>query len=298
MYNVSTNSWKVTTPMPTPRQAAGFAVDPVQARAFVVGGNGVSIFAHLEPGDPRVALAAVHFFDAHDQSWTALQGLPHGVYAPGVAVFNNTLYVFGGMDNFLNPVSDVWALPLDQPGASWVAKSSMPLEIGGFSLAALDDNIYVLGGAAGSSNSRHYVAKTMVYNVPNNSWVTLQADMPTPVVYAGAALGANSTIVVVGGGKQDSQNVVAVDVVQQYLPSQDKYQTLASLYGARNCVSAAQFSDQFIFTVGGFGVGATAQTTNGNNLLRDVDMYDFVSKRWSTRAPLPLPRANGALVVM
>lgn len=283
--------------MPTPRQSVGYAVDPIQPRVFVVGGNAVSIMSHYQAGDAQLALPTVESFDTRTQNWTGWPDLPHGMFAPGAAVVNNTLYVIGGTNRHLDQVANVWALPLNQPNATWVAKAGLSIGLGGFSVAVLNTTIYVLGGVNHDDLGDHYYKNTRVYNVQEDSWSTRAAAMDTAVVFAGASPTPNASILLFGG-RTDSAEYAITNALQMYQPGTDTFQTVSALYGQRSCLEAAQLSDQFIIVAGGYGVGTTAEASGGNNILRDVDMYDLVSQQWSTRAPLPLPRAAGAAVVV
>ena len=71
----------------------------------------------------------------------------------------------------------------------WKVVSQLPTGRSAFSTAVVDEKIYLIGGLLfeNEKGNTRGLSTVEVYDTKNNSWQRL-ADMPTPRLYAGAAV--------------------------------------------------------------------------------------------------------------
>jgi len=97
IYDPETNMWTLGEPLPAPLVvwAAAGATTGLYAptRLYVIGGT----------PDGIKSVNATQIYDPRTNSWTTGALMPTARGALSVTVVNDTLYVIGGMDNFLNP---------------------------------------------------------------------------------------------------------------------------------------------------------------------------------------------------
>jgi len=137
VYDASSNRWNPLAPMPTPRNsAAGAAVNGV---LYVIGGRTVS--------DGNVA--NVEVYDPLSDRWERARPMPKAQAGLAASVINDKIYVFGG--EYFDPrpggvFSEAWEYdPYDD---HWRAIAAMPRPRHGLGAVAMDNAIYVMGGAA------------------------------------------------------------------------------------------------------------------------------------------------------
>jgi N-acetylneuraminic acid mutarotase len=178
--------WDEVAQLPTPRFL--MSAEKVGNLIYIMGGI-------LPSAVPTTQVLA---FNPADSSFQARKPLPKPLAAMATAVYDNKIYVFGGIPFSqgppskkcykYDPVSDTWSELLDLP--------TIPR---GYAIAeVLNDKIYIIGGIAESSVTTHNLVE--VFNPLLDNWVTdTVAQMPTPRGYMGSAV-FNNKIYVFGGG--------------------------------------------------------------------------------------------------
>jgi len=109
----------------------------------------------------------------------------------------------------------------------------------------------------------------------NLSWM-MRAPMPTPRGGAGAALGRDGKIYVIGGFLYPN----SLTDNQAYDPSTDTWITRAPMPTARNGMSAVAANDGRLYVIGG---------NDGGVALGANEAYDPITDTWIARAPMPTP---------
>jgi len=113
------------------------------------------------------------------------------------------------------------------------------------------------------------------------TWVDM-SPMPTPRYSTSVAVSREQRIYVIGG---DNWYCTPLTTVEEYAPGPNTWRARAALPTGRWGLGAATGADGRIYAIGGFG-GAC-----GNTALGTVEAYDPKSNTWTTRAPMPTPRA-------
>lgn len=167
------------------------------------------------------------------------------------------------------------------PGGAWATRAPMPTARHKLAAAALDGKVYAVGGIAESMGRA--VATVEAYDPATQTWAA-RAPMPT-ARYHLAAAAVNGKLYAVGGA-----NPLHTSAVEEYDPATDTWATRASLPAPRDFLAVAAANGK-LYAVGGIGgVGTRVR------VLTTVEEYDPATDHWTTRAPMPTPRAYAAAV--
>jgi N-acetylneuraminic acid mutarotase len=122
------------------------------------------------------------------------------------------------------------------------------------------------------------------YDPQTDRWT--EPPIPTPRTSAGAAVGPDGRIYMIGGDCANSKT--ANNVAEAYDPKTDRWSRLSMLPTPRDspCAVAAKCADGrvLIYTIG----GRDFRGPNGN--LGSVEAYDPATDTWTPKAPMPTPR--------
>jgi hypothetical protein len=155
---------------------------------------------------------------------------------------------------------------------SWTSLANLPGAIteAGAAYAAVNDKIYVFGGANGSYRNTVYI-----YDIALDSWTT-GANMPTPSIDVGAAYySSNQRIYIIGGG-------FSLDQTWEYNPVANTWATGRTPKPSSANGSTTSIVGQFIYVMGGT-YGATENYR-----------YDVVNDTWASRSPLTTGSVDAA----
>lgn len=235
---------------------------------------------------------------------TTLTNLPYDLpsalaYGQGAAS-GSTFYVAGG-------VSDARAAVLTQDvyrfsGSSW-STLTLPAARGGCSVAALNGDVYVVGGFQNPQGGQYleygtdftqWVSNT-VFKYDGASWITI----PATLNYARgdmAAVTLNNRIYVFGGATYDYFDAVPKSCVESLAATSSAWRIEASMPTARYG-AAAVVANGLIYVIGG--------NVNGGFPVGSVEVFNPVTGTWSIRPPLKKTRGyvsaaflNGQIVVV
>ena len=172
----------------------------------------------------------------------------------------------------------------------WKVISQLPTGRSAFSTAVIDGKIYLIGGLLFAHEKGTFGLSTVeVYDTKNNSGQRL-ADMPTPRLYAGAAV-VDGKIYVVGGYRVIDRSMKILKAVEVYDPQTDTWERKQDMSIPRRQ----------------FGIGVVAgkiYAIGGENLFEDpslldhVEVYDPVSDTWTKRADMPTRRDEVKVAVV
>lgn len=137
LYDAADDGWHPLRPMPTARNSAAGAV--AGGVLYVIGGRTVT------DGNS----AAVEVYDPLSDRWEKARPMPKAQAGLAAATLNGKIYVFGG--EYFSPAgggvfSEAWEY--DPREDRWRAVAAMPRPRHGLGAVALENAIYVLGGAS------------------------------------------------------------------------------------------------------------------------------------------------------
>lgn len=205
VFDMSTQTWSPRRPSPAPPTHAALATDG--RYIYAAGGQ----YGGGIPGRPS---SDVWRYDTVDDLWTrdALPDLPEARYGGAMSLVDNKLYFFAGnRPDRVTVAHDLWVLDLNNAGAGWVAKASLPNGLSGdhISAAVVNGVIYAVGGehghAATEDDDAPYIqhAFLLAYDPRTDAW-TRKADLPVASSHAeSGTLVIDGKIVVLGGQIDD-----------------------------------------------------------------------------------------------
>jgi N-acetylneuraminic acid mutarotase len=193
------------------------------------------------------------------------------------AVVGDLIYVIGGI--IVDPPGDTptSAIEAYDPQANTWNTSLTPMLTArsGMAVAAVGQNIYVIGGQLGSPNGNTTVME--IYDTISNSWSTGN-PIPDPRRH-GLDATVKDTIIYVAGG----YNTQSKDQRTLY-----RYDTVNGGWGRLSDMVAVR--SQFAMTIKGdniYVVGGQPVTGSGSNLTPYIEVFDTVNTTWSQPNSLP-----------
>ena len=170
----------------------------------------------------------------------------------------------------------------------WTTKASMPTPRERLATAVVNNIIYTIGGY---SDITSYLSTNEAYDPATNSWTT-KASMPTRRDGFGVAV-VNNIIYAIGGCGVNCPPVNE-NVNEAYDPSTDTWTTKAPMPTRRADLAAAVVNN-IIYAIGGF---TTFPDLLNPQVIPVNEAYDPSTDTWTTKAPMPTPRAAFAAAVV
>lgn len=203
-------------------------------------------------------------------TWKNASSLPTQRYDFGGAVWDDKLYVVGGL-----VLSTPWA-PTSRVDAydpkinRWVRVADYPRAVHHEGVVSCSGNLYVVGGYWIRVITTNYV---YMFDKKTNSWVR-RADLPDTRAALGVSCG-NGKIYAIGGEKDRKQQTS----VYEYDTNADSWITKAPMPTAREHLSVVTVNGN-IYALGGL-------SGDRFHLNTENEMFNPESNSWTTRAPLP-----------
>jgi N-acetylneuraminic acid mutarotase len=226
-----------------------------------------------------VSLVLVSIQIQAQNGWTHITDMPTPRVGASACVFDNKIYVMGGMiTGYLDVANNEVYDPSEN---TWdIRKASMPTARSYLLTAVVNDTIYAIGGGYPTSTK-----KVEAYDPATNTWTT-KKDMPYPWI---SALGGtvNGKIYVMGGN-WNQRNCF------EYDPSSNEWKEKTSIPAGR-CAGAlsAIVYNGLVYTFGGTTSYPFYGTTNPSEPLSTVDVYNPQTDTWdTTKMDMPTPRYN------
>jgi N-acetylneuraminic acid mutarotase len=292
-------SWTQMKPLPQgANEVIGAAVNGL---LYVYGGERMHT-QHVYGGmNPRTQpLGMFWAYDPKTDSWTRLKPNPVPVHHGAAAAIGRKFYLFGGFR--LPDAARVGWYPEDKAWVydtetqDWSELPSMPTPRGAQAAVAVDNKIYVVGGAklpAGvdlpdglNPGGPVEILGTMeMFDAEKNSWTTLR-PMTLPRNHHDVAY-LDGKLYVIGGtvGSCFPNGLAAnVSLSEVYDIATDTWSTSAPMPTARSGVGAAVI-DGKIYVIGGEG-----WVDEWGGVFRTNEVYDPKTNRWVEEAPMPTAR--------
>ncbi len=235
VYDPGADTWSTGTPLPVPMHHINAAA--MGEQIYVTG------FLQTLQFTPD---GRTFVFDLDTETWSDGIPLPTGreVGASGVAVADDRLYVFGGLQA---SQAVAQAQYFDLSGdLGWVPIADLPSARDHMYGAAAGGEVFAVGGRGGSIGA--HSTEVLRYDPDADAWLTV-APMPTSRGgMAGAVLGG--WIFVAGGEGNAEVESGVFDVFEAYDPAADTWFTLEAMLTPRHGMGAATI-DGRIYVPGG-----------------------------------------------
>ena len=156
-------------------------------------------------------------------------------------VVNGKIYVIGGGQRTPNDDFDVNEV-YDPETDTWTTKTPIPVGVGYYASAVVDNKIYIIGGAVGVSLNQIYDTETDTWS----SGASLPKGVDSAAAVATTGVFAPKRIYVIGG----QQNLDAVNLTPIYDPEPDRWSTGTAMTTARYSLGVAAVNDT-LYAIGG-----------------------------------------------
>ena len=228
---------------------------------------------------------------ASGQVWKAIEpdNLPDKRHENAMATANGKIYLLGGRG--IKTVDEY-----DPKKDSWTSLSKSPLEMSHFQAVSYKDEIYVLGAFTGSYPHEIPIPNIYIFNPIKNEW------RQGPEIPEDRRRGAAGTFVMndkiyLVCGIQDGHWDGQVAWLDEYDPSTDKWTKLSDAPRPRDHIQVAVANNKLYVAGGRLSTAKINQVLNLT--VKEVDVYDFKSGKWSTLEAsnnLPTLRAGNMTV--
>jgi N-acetylneuraminic acid mutarotase len=242
-YDPKTNNWTQLTPPPIPKAGV---IAACQNKIYVIGGS---------------SDYPTQVYDPATDTWenrTSFHGTRGIVHAN---VVNGKIYVMGGQYlvtlSLVSPVSSNYVY--DPQTDNWTQLAPLPVGVGGYASAVVDDKIYIIAGANEPKNSRDWkpINLVQIFDPKTNQW-TNGTPIPTHVYNARACVitepSGKKRIHVIGGQLIYSWHkltyIDGVDLHQVYDPETDTWTNATAMPTPRTGLGLAVVYNQ-IYAIGG-----------------------------------------------
>jgi N-acetylneuraminic acid mutarotase len=227
-------------------------------------------------------LSAIEVVPRNPDGWTGMTAAPRGTTESMAAAISGKMYVFGGF--FDTGVQALRASNVYDPDAdTWTKIADLPRPITGGATAADGNTVWLAGGIAHDASGKLPQASVWKYDSIRDAWT---AGPALPKALANAAMVRVGRKLRVFGGVDAS----GVDSADQYVLDLDLpqlgWRTSAPLPVARHHLGATVVNGK-VYAIGG---QRGADPVAGR--VTDVDVYDWVTNRWTSAAPLPIARSH------
>ena len=160
VYDIKSDSWRLTTPYPTTiNHASAVGLDGI---LYVIGGQ---INAGGRGKKSRYT-SAVNAFDPKTEKWTVRAPMPTARSAMAHAVIDGNIYVAGGRP----PQGHDFAV-YDPKADKWTSLPNLPTARNHMAAAAIGGKLYVAGGRFGGGFRSEITAVLEMYDPDSNQWI-------------------------------------------------------------------------------------------------------------------------------
>ncbi|MDH3444637.1 MAG: kelch-like protein [Deltaproteobacteria bacterium] len=159
VYDIKSDSWRLTTPYPTTiNHASAVGLDGI---LYVIGGQ---TNAGGQNEESRYT-SAVYAYDPKTEKWSARAPMPTARSAMAHDVIDGKIYVAGGRP----PRGHDFAV-YDPKADKWTALPDMPTARNHMAAAGIDGKLYVPGGRFGGGFRSEITPVLEVYDPKTNTW--------------------------------------------------------------------------------------------------------------------------------
>ena len=240
-YDPKTNNWTQLTPPPIPKAGVYAAC---QNKIYVMGGS---------------SEYPTQVYDPANDTWenrTSFHGTS-GIVHPNVV--NGKIYVMGG--NYMHGLSTYFTVSsnyvYDPQTDNWTQMAPLPVGVGGYASAVVDDRIYIISGGIAASYEWEPTNRVQIFNSVTNQW-TNGTSIPTAVYNARACVitepSGKKRIHVIGGQLTyywyNRPYVDGIDLHQVYDPETDTWTNATAMPTPRTGLGLVILYNE-IYAIGG-----------------------------------------------
>lgn len=196
IYNPATKTW--TNGANPPKELHHFQAVALDGLIYVAG-------AHTGGYPNETAVPNIYIYDPVKNTWTLGPTIPTARRrgSAGVVIYNNKIYMVGGIINGHNSGHVKWMDEYDPATNTWAILPDAPRARDHFHAVVVGGKVYAAGGRRTSTSTGQTFTLTIpevdVFDFATNTWSTLTSNIPTQ--RAAAAVGVLGDELIVMGGE-------------------------------------------------------------------------------------------------
>lgn len=268
IYDIVSDSWNEGLEMPRYRESAvGVSMNNL---IYIIGGTNPDNCS----GDYRCGqMTNVDVYSPSTNSWSAAADLNEKRDVAGGVVYENKIYVVGGMysESGDENVSNRDSLEVYDPNTNqWtILNRDIPYPIRSAATVIKDDDIYVIGGCAEADADLDELeaegtcqqTAVQVYHITEGVWEVLNDNMPTGRHFSGQhAVVFGNWILVFCGATDLSEDIYKL--VEAFNLETLTWTSASSLKGGRKS-SASAVVDNYLYVIGGASADTVTDARDG-----------------------------------
>jgi N-acetylneuraminic acid mutarotase/uncharacterized protein YodC (DUF2158 family) len=258
VFDPLTKTWTTAAPVPNGKELHHFQAVALNNKIYII-----NAFTGAYPSETPVP--DIYIYDATTNTWTVkANAIPVSRRrgSGATAVYNNKIYIAGGITNGHNNGAVNWTDVYDPVTNVWTTLANAPHARDHVQGAIINGKLYLAGGRRTNASAGVIFTDTEatvdVYDIATNVWTTLPSTANLPVLRAGAAtLHFNGKLVVIGG---ESAQSTAHNQVHELDPSLNTWKSLPSLVTGRHGTQAAIHNGSIYIAAGSSQQGGSAST--------------------------------------
>ncbi len=247
IYNPATNAWTSGPKFPNNKEIHHFQGVKFNNKIYVIGA-----FTGGFPTETPVP--EIYVFDPATNTWSTLAvQIPVGRRrgSVGVAVYNNKIYLVGGITNGHTNGWVNWMDEFDPVNLSFKTMPNAPHQRDHFHAVVFGDKLYVTGGRKSSypTSTIGFTDPTVdVFDFTTQLWVTLPSSSNIPTPRAGTATVLLNNEIVLASGESGTNSYHKE--VEAFNPVTNTWRTLPPMLTGRNAPGGEVYNNRFYVVTG------------------------------------------------
>lgn len=206
----------------------------------------------------------------------------------GAVVYNDKIYVVGGITNGHMDGSKAWLDVYDPKTGSWKVLEDAPSARDHFQAVAVNDKLYAFGGRNSSRRTGEDMSRTIqhgnIYDFKNEKWEPVTSNLAIPTQRAGSFAFAYNNLVIIGGGEQAGMEL-AQNEVEAFNTSTETWEKWPSFNRGRHGTGFAVIDD-YVYTASGCGKPGGQPELKSIERLRLPEKAPFVPLKGVVKTPV------------
>jgi N-acetylneuraminic acid mutarotase len=219
--------------------------------------------------------SSVERYDIRRRRWRRVRSMPVALNHPAAVAYRGSLYVSGGYSSGHGLGSPTRVLLRYNPRRRrWRTLPRAPTPRAAHAAAVIGGRLYVAGGANDSGSLR----SLEIYDFARRRWSS-GPDFPGPARNHTTGVASGGLFYVLAG--RGAQNYATAE---RYDPRRRVWEPLPDMGTARGGIASARLRDGRIVVFGG------EELEPGGTTIREVELFDPRTRRWSRLPDLRTPR--------
>ena len=261
IYDITTNTWTVGSPMPTARSLF----------SSVLHNGKIYCFGGRTNATSSLYINKLQIYDIESDTWTTGADSAITRENMGTVVYNDKIYIIGGNNSNTTDIVEVYDIASD----SWSFVNNMPVKKTDFGCVEHNGKIYCVAG----KNSQLYNNINM-YDIESNTWTTIDSVM-NQSRYSCQCVLYNSKIYCIGGYQNNTYKYI--NELEVYDIESNSWYSCNSIPNAPMAFSTVLYNDN-IYCIGGSGLS--------DDYYNKIQIYDLLNDNWNSIKNVPVNRYN------